>query len=353
MKGRKVRLTYVFTVNADGSEKEEPLVIGKAKQPRAFRKKTGAQLGFMYRNNAKAWMTAVLYQQWLHEWDVRLQLANRKIVLLQDNFSGHIVPDDLENIQVINFAPNLTSHIQPLDQGIIRCFKAHYRKLYIERAIERYESGITPAEIYDINQLEAMRLAQHAWAEVDTDTIRHCWRKAAILPDCLHPNTPLPQPSISIASLLASETNPLTHVEAELNNAIDSLEAIGVLHRVNRMSIELLLNSNEEAIGVDGISDGDICEAVLKSRRAQEVSEINGGDDDVDDDASPDELTVPTSRRALEAATLLKKYLGTTCRTYSRPLEGMLSQLSRDICKERNERLRDTSLLDYFAPKTT
>jgi len=33
VKGRKVRLTYAFTSNADGSEKLPPLIIGKAKKP--------------------------------------------------------------------------------------------------------------------------------------------------------------------------------------------------------------------------------------------------------------------------------------------------------------------------------
>ena len=61
VKGRKVRLTYAFTANADGSEKLHPLIIGKAKSPCAFNKKTGAQLGFYYYNNAKAWMTSYLY----------------------------------------------------------------------------------------------------------------------------------------------------------------------------------------------------------------------------------------------------------------------------------------------------
>jgi hypothetical protein len=65
VKGKKTRLTYAFTVNADGSEKRPPLIIGKAKHPRAFRKRTAASLGFLYRNNAKAWMTAEIYQQWL------------------------------------------------------------------------------------------------------------------------------------------------------------------------------------------------------------------------------------------------------------------------------------------------
>ena len=171
VKGKKTRLTYAFTSNANGSEKLQPFIIGKAARPRAFEKKTGEQLGFYYRNNAKAWMTAYLYQDWIKRWDRELQAKGRRILLLQDNFSGHIPPDDLQNIQVENFEPNLTAHIQPKDQGIIRCFKAHYRSRFILRAVNRYDEGITPAEIYNIDQLQAMRLADLTWREVDTTTI--------------------------------------------------------------------------------------------------------------------------------------------------------------------------------------
>lgn len=81
------------------------------------------------------------------------------------------MPDTLTNIQVVNFEPNLTAHIQPNDQGIIRSFKAYYHAEFIQHAVTHYESGTSPAQIYDINQLEAMKLVQAAWAEVDTTTI--------------------------------------------------------------------------------------------------------------------------------------------------------------------------------------
>lgn len=64
-------------------------------------------------------MTAHLYQDWIKEWDQELEAKKRKILLLQDNFSGHIVPPDLKAIHVENFWPNLTAHVQPNDQGII------------------------------------------------------------------------------------------------------------------------------------------------------------------------------------------------------------------------------------------
>jgi len=72
LKGNKKRLTYAFTMNATGSKKLPPFIIGKAEQPWAFQKKTGAQLGFYYWNNTKAWMTTALYQKWLKSWDVAL-----------------------------------------------------------------------------------------------------------------------------------------------------------------------------------------------------------------------------------------------------------------------------------------
>ena len=221
VKGQKARLTYVFTSNASGSEKLPPFVIGKAARPRAFNKKTGAQLGFYYRNNAKAWMTAHLYQEWIQQWDQELREKGRKVLLLQDNALGHIVPDNLQNIRVENFEPNLTAHVQPNDQGIIQCFKAHYRARFIQRAIDRYDEGITPAEIYDINQLQAMRIADLAWRSVDVTTIRNCWHKAGILPDDAdvdHPSSSYAnQASIPVSSLLhdsPSQMDPVTHAES-------------------------------------------------------------------------------------------------------------------------------------------
>ena len=51
-----------------------------------------------------------------------------------------MVTMSLTNILVVNFKPNLTAHIQPNDQGIICCFKAHYRAKFIQCAIDQFEA---------------------------------------------------------------------------------------------------------------------------------------------------------------------------------------------------------------------
>ena len=76
----KKRFTVCLTVNATGTEKLEPLIIGKAKQPRCFKKKTARQLGFTsYYNSRSGWMNGMKFELFLGDWNERLrQQGNRK-----------------------------------------------------------------------------------------------------------------------------------------------------------------------------------------------------------------------------------------------------------------------------------
>lgn len=126
-KGNKIRLTYLLTANALGTEKRPLLVIGKSKVPRCFKKKSAKDLGLTYYHNTKAWMNAAIYGQYLSDWSRELIQQKCKIILLHDNFAGHKIPTEgLSQITVIPFAPNLTAHVHPVDAGVIRCFNAHY-----------------------------------------------------------------------------------------------------------------------------------------------------------------------------------------------------------------------------------
>ncbi|EGO04766.1 hypothetical protein SERLA73DRAFT_149150 [Serpula lacrymans var. lacrymans S7.3] len=70
----------------------------------------------------------------------------------------------------------MTSFVQPLDAGIIRCFKAHYKCMFCLRTIELDEAG--KDDIYKINLLKVMFMAQEAWASISADTIKNCWEHA-------------------------------------------------------------------------------------------------------------------------------------------------------------------------------
>ena len=83
VKQSKQRLTLLVGANMDGTEKLEPLVIGKSANPRCF--KSVRSLPVEYRSNAKAWMTAALWTEWLKGFDRKMQMAKRKVLLIIDN----------------------------------------------------------------------------------------------------------------------------------------------------------------------------------------------------------------------------------------------------------------------------
>ena len=95
-----------------------------------------------------------------------------------DNFPGHNIKYKPENIHLECFEANMTLFVQPLDSGIIRCFKAHYRKAFCFRALDLDEAGAD--DIYKINLLEVMLLAKAAWDAVSAETIANCWNHSGI-----------------------------------------------------------------------------------------------------------------------------------------------------------------------------
>lgn len=102
-----------------------------------------------------------------------MESQKRHICLFIDNFSGHFISYEPHNITLEYFEPNLTSFVQPLDAGIIWCFKAYYRRAFCTRAIELDEAGAE--NIYKINLLEGMLMVKEAWKAVSDETIRNCW----------------------------------------------------------------------------------------------------------------------------------------------------------------------------------
>jgi len=135
-----------------------------------------------YDHNTKAWMTMFIWEDWLKKIKSYFLLRNRKILLLIDNCPGHNMSQELinqlTNVKVVMFAPNMTSNIQPLDAGIIHSFKCYYKKLFLANLINQIEDY---NEYELINQLEAMNIIKQAWHSVSLSTIRKCWRHSNIL----------------------------------------------------------------------------------------------------------------------------------------------------------------------------
>nr|XP_042912844.1 tigger transposable element-derived protein 6-like [Parasteatoda tepidariorum] len=183
-KKMKERLTVLLTCNMTGTVKKNPLVIGKSLKPRCF--KGVKHLPTSYANSYNAWMTSSIFTKFLLEWDK--ELKNEKVVLLLDNCSAHPADEDLslKNIKLVFLPPNTTAIIQPLDQGIIRSFKFHYRKMVVQKIISDIDCD-SSSELLTANKLsksltilESMHLIRNSWDIVSTQTISNCFKKCGL-----------------------------------------------------------------------------------------------------------------------------------------------------------------------------
>lgn len=209
-------------------------------------------------------MTGDIFRQWLVDWDKQLRNKNRKILLLVDNFSGHNYDTrSITNIEVERFAPNMTSHVQPMDAGVIHCFKAHYRCHFLSRALDLFDDGAD--DIYGINQLQAMRMICMAWEDVSNETIAHCWNKTGILPINMDNHS---DQAVDVFVLINNHEQET--VLAKVNDCYKAIEHIQP-NRI-RLSIEELVSPAEEndSVALESLDDNEITTYVITNREMEQ-----------------------------------------------------------------------------------
>ncbi|XP_053575658.1 tigger transposable element-derived protein 1-like [Bombina bombina] len=143
-KPAKDRITLLLGGNASGTLKLKPLFIYRFQNPRALKNYVKTRLPVHWRANKKAWVTAVLFEDWFDTCFVPEVKAYCKdnnipfnILLLVDNAPGH--PQTLDelnpNIRVEFLPPNTTSLLQPMDHCVIAAIKLNYLKRTFSKCI--------------------------------------------------------------------------------------------------------------------------------------------------------------------------------------------------------------------------
>ncbi|XP_066244727.1 tigger transposable element-derived protein 4-like [Euwallacea similis] len=159
-KQSKLRYTVWVCANMTGSEKCKLLVIGKYERPMCM--KNVKSLPVIYKSNTRAWMTSVIFENYLKDWDKNLRRQNREILLQVDNCAAHSKTLHLTNIRFEFLPPNYTSVVQPMDQGIIKCFKAYYRRSSMCRLIKSLDNK----EPFNITILDSIKLIDQSYDEL-------------------------------------------------------------------------------------------------------------------------------------------------------------------------------------------
>lgn len=265
-------------------------------------------------------------------------------MLITDNAPTHIVARATEqqehghrvfylsNIKVVFLPPNVTSHAQPLDQGIIASFKAHYRRELVQWMLdEANKDGNELKSLKDLapNFFQMLQWVHIAWTQkVSSATIRNCWRKSGLLPadDC--------------------EVHQDLDGQEELCAAIQGLQDIA--HNTGILSSEEQLIDASQYVQLDGedecvhdeLEDDDIV-ALLKS---QDVHVI-----DSDEDSSDEAIQcTTTSHQASSLAVQLHEYMLSKPHMFSVEMLSSMASISRHVQFQHQQNVVQSSIGDYF-----
>lgn len=266
------RLALAVCVNADGSDRIEPLFVGRVKQPRSFKGHSAHELGFRYESNQKGCTNELVFQKWLQKFDIQMRDEGRNVLLLLDTASSHVVTGlTFEHVNLAFLPPHGIAQLQPLNAGIIAAFKRRYRRMHLGKSLERQEQG-GASNIYAADQRRAMEWSRACWADIPDETIQHCWQRTRILGGDM----------LSAAQRRKSEHE--QGIEDDIGKHIQWLRV------ANPMTVDEVLSPEAEDNIHAGVEDEDfVACAIEKECESEPEREEESGDDDTEQEHKEDE----------------------------------------------------------------
>ncbi|XP_066230803.1 tigger transposable element-derived protein 1-like [Saccopteryx leptura] len=194
-KAPKDHLTLLLCGNAAGDFKLKPLLVYPSENPRALKGCSKASLPVVWRSNRNDWLTPSIFQEWftgcfcpaVESYCASHGLPDRALLLL-DGAPCH--PAHLGSLSAhvrVAFLPKNTSAlIQPMSQGIIATFKAHYLRRTLSHLVQEKAGGDRPSMQEFWRSYTVDNTAQ-AWAELQPAGMNSAWRK--LWPECVPTST--------------------------------------------------------------------------------------------------------------------------------------------------------------------
>lgn len=276
----KDRITVLNCANSTGTHKIPLLLIGKSKNPRAF--KNVQKLPLCYKNQPKAWMTAGLFLEWYEEIFIpevkkhqkSLGKEDSKVLLILDNAPTHPTEELLERengkFKTIFLPPNVTSLLQPMDQSVIETMKRHYRRQLLRKLLlcAEDEEGVV-AQHKKINLKDCCYMVAEAWNLVKPETLRRAWNKLK--------GTSTEEEKAEEKSDRESRKNE-QEFEDEDELSLEELRKI-ILNipgcsEVSKEDVDQWLESDSSDPGFQILNDDELVDSVTKTESVEEEDDI-------------------------------------------------------------------------------
>ncbi|XP_041369637.1 jerky protein homolog-like [Gigantopelta aegis] len=187
---------------------------------------------------------------------------------------GQCIPKKLSNIKIHFLPPTTTSHLQPLDAGIIQAFKGQYRRMQLQRLVQCIDNNKTGKDL-QLPLSDGIRFVKHAWDIVSATTIKNCWIHTGVVPR--DPHTDFHQEP-------ANEMTALRDLVGDVTGRLSIDEQL-------RMDFDEFVNIDNEAETFANISNEQILESVNK------IHNETTDDQEEESDAEPEPIPSAVSAR--------------------------------------------------------
>lgn len=180
------QMTLALCVNSTGSDRFPVWTITSEKKPISLDGSDPRAFGAVWQSSEIISMTSEAMQEWLLYFYSYIG-ARRSVILLLDNVQAHKKGVELTppppNIRIQWLPPGTTSRYQPLDQGINRTLKNHYRQIWLKHMIQKLYDGESMNPIHTVSPELAVRWVIQIWKnQITHETINDCFRKSSVIP---------------------------------------------------------------------------------------------------------------------------------------------------------------------------
>ncbi|KAI9604093.1 hypothetical protein H4Q26_003705 [Puccinia striiformis f. sp. tritici PST-130] len=185
-------------------------------------------------------------------------------------------------------------------------------------------------DLFNVNQLTAMKMAKKAWESVSQQTVSNCWGATKI---CTQ---------IAYGGCSERIQTTIDQDEAFLLSQLDTLETIGAVLRVNRMLIQSLLNPEGE---------NDLATTVYTEEEISNMVKAQENEDQVDDDDEPERPIVqPTKKQMVNHISQTLMYLDGKDDPESNALSNLLEKYQQKLVNNVHFNGQQTTLTNFFKP---
>ncbi|KAH8029854.1 hypothetical protein HPB51_004889 [Rhipicephalus microplus] len=153
------RLTVFLCSNMDGSDKRPPLVVGKSDRPKCFQ--GSKRIPIKYVSHPKAWMTSLLFCNWLCDFNASMVEQGRSVCLLVSRCAAHAIGElSLSNVRLCYVSADAQSSLPcPLNLGVVNRLKCAYR----QSLIDRFLLNIQLERVLAVDLYQALQMLVEAW----------------------------------------------------------------------------------------------------------------------------------------------------------------------------------------------